>query len=583
MDPAITLDLGREVPVDAIVLVPTQPEILEDSGIFPRRFTLELSNREDFAQRTIVFTTGANAHLPPDLVPVTFVANHPARYVRLTVQEGHHKGALDLFGLSEFFVFSQGEPVSFGAVVTTEGNFDAMGIWYPEALTDGRTPLGIWHNHSKSKVNPGDAVAVSTPDEPTTWTIRLDAVAPLERIVLFPYQFNRSFEASVFPESLVVELAQDDNAPGVAVFEWKNPLPGSNQLTPMVIPLPGKPAKILRVTAKHPSVLGGRKIHALSEIEVWSHGRNLAKDRPVLRDHASQSCTVTSLTDGHSSEKKIIPVAVWLHQLGERSRIEHELAPLRSLQRQLSLNSELNTTWAASMILGLAFLIPVIIIERRRFVTKDHLDQIRRRISADLHDDVGSNLGSISLIARTARKDLLRLDGPQEIATDLLEVESISRESSIAMRDIVWLLERQHDSIGDLVQRMRETAGRLLREVDFTIVCDSNKTATKLSLDAKRHLFLFFKESIHNILKHSRADRVSIRLWDEHDKLALEVTDNGVGIPMTAEARPTMIIKLEDRARVLGGHLQITSSKESGTHIRLLVKRSHLSTRSALP
>ena len=127
MDPAITLDLGREVPVDTIVLVPTQPEFLEDSGIFPKRFTLELSNRTDFAQRTIVFTPVRTAHLPPDRVPVTFMANHPARYVRLTVQEGHHKGTLDLFGLSEFIVISQGEPVSFGATVTTEGDFDARG------------------------------------------------------------------------------------------------------------------------------------------------------------------------------------------------------------------------------------------------------------------------------------------------------------------------------------------------------------------------------------------------------------------------------------------------------------------------
>ena len=129
---------------------------------------------------------------------------------------------------------------------------------------------------------------------------------------------------------------------------------------------------------------------------------------------------------------------------------------------------------------------------------------------------------------------------------------------------------------------MRETAGRLLREIDFTLDCDSNKTATKLSLDAKRHLFLFYKEAIHNILKHSHANRVSIRLWDEDDKLALEIIDNGVGIPMTGRSRPTAVNKLEDRARVLDGLLQITSSKETGTRIRLLVKRSHLTTHPAL-
>jgi len=582
-DPSVTLDLGGEVAVDAIMLIPAQREFLEDSGIFPIRFTLETSNSADFARRALIFATGGNPYLPPDGVSATFGARRQARYVRLTVQEGHNKDALDLFGLSEFIVISKGDPVSFGASVKTVGNFDTPGIWYPEALTDGRMPLGIWQNGTKPKMAPGDAVTVVNPDETTTWTIHLDAAVPLDRVVLFPYQVSRGIEASVFPESLVLRLAQDGDEAGETAFEWKNPLPGESLLTPMVIALRGKPAKTVRVTALRPSVIGERKIHALSEIEIWSHGNNLAKGRPVQRDHAGQTCAVTCLTDGYSSGKKILPVPVWLHQLQERTRIEHELVSLRSTQRQLAANSELNTTWVCSMIAGLTFLIPVFFIERRRLITKDHLDQIRKRISADLHDDIGSNLGSISLLARTARKDLVRLDGPKEIASDLQEVETIARESSLAMRDIVWLLERQQDSIGDLVQRMRETAGRLLREMDFTLDCDSTRTATKLSLDAKRHLFLFFKESIHNILKHSQATRVTIRLSDRADMLVLAIADNGVGIPMTAEARPGAVNKLEDRARVLGGILDIHSSKETGTRISLLVKRSHLSTRSAPP
>jgi signal transduction histidine kinase len=233
-------------------------------------------------------------------------------------------------------------------------------------------------------------------------------------------------------------------------------------------------------------------------------------------------------------------------------------------------------------VLGLTFLIPVFIVERRRLMSKDQLEQIRKRIASDLHDDIGSNLGSISLIARTARKDLARLHGPEEIAEDLDEVETIARESSLAMRDIVWLLERKQDSIGDLVQRMRDTANRLLRETDYKVECESNKTAAKLSLDAKRHLFLFYKEAIHNVLKHSRANKVLVRLWDEDDKLALEIIDNGIGIPMAENNRPTNVNKLQDRARVLDGVLHIASARGTGTHIRLFVKRSHLTHQPAL-
>ncbi len=583
-DPSITLDLGREYPIDTVYLVPAQREFLEDPGLFPKRYTLEFSSTADFSERKVIFSSqGATiSDRFSDGNPVPIKANaHPARYVRLTVHEGHNRGTLDLFGLSEIAVISNNEPVSFAATVTCVGDLNAQGIWYPEALTDGRSPLGIWQNVSNPTSELGDSVAVSSPNETVSWTISLDHAAPLDRVVLFPYQLDRSFESSIFPDSMTIHLQDADGKEQLAC-EWTNPLAGASSMTPLVIPLGGKFAKNIRLTGVRPCIIGELKVYALSEFEIWSGGGNLAKGLPVTRQQGSQTTTVTNLTDGYTSEKKIMPYANWLAQLHERGRIERELASLRPTHRQMASESELNATWVSAVLLGLTFLIPVFIVERRRLMSKDQLDQIRKRIASDLHDDIGSNLGSISLIARTARKDLVRLQGPEEVAEDLGEVESIARESSLAMRDIVWLLERRQDSIGDLVQRMRETAGRLLREINFTLDCDSKKTAAKLSLDAKRHLFLFYKEAIYNIIKHSHADTVAIRLWDEDDKLALEILDNGVGLPMNEELNPATIRKLEERARVLEGQLQVASSKEKGTKIRLFVKRSHLTANPTL-
>ena len=577
-DPSITLDLASQFPVETIFLVPAQREFLEDTGIFPKRFTIELSNQADFAQRTVVFSSrlGPNSNHLADGNPVPFKAHSHARYVRLTVHEGHNRGTLDLFGLSEIAVISNRDPVSFEATVSTVGDLNVPGIWYPEALTDGRTPLGIWQNERRANLVPGDSVEVSDHNEIASWTISLDQVAPLDRLVLFPYELGRSSESSVFPDSLTIHLQGADGGEESLAYQWANPLAGASSMNPLVIPLGGKIAKTIRVTGVRPCGIGGQKIHALSEIEVWSHSKNLACGLSVARSHGTQNVEVNSLTDGYTSEKQIIPVATWLDQLYERGRIERELAMLHPVRRQLASESELNATWGSAVILGLTFLIPVFIVERRRLMSRDQIDQLRKRIASDLHDDIGSNLGSISLIARTARKDLVRLQGPEEVAEDLGEVESIARESSLAMRDIVWLLERRQDSIGDLVQRMRETASRLLREINYTLECESSRTAAKLSLDAKRHLFLFYKEAIHNVLKHSQADRVSIRLWDEDDKLALEILDNGIGLPQGEELNLQSVQKLEDRARVLEGSLKVTSSKNRGTQIRLLVKRSHL-------
>lgn len=580
-DPSVTLDLGKEYPLESLFLIPSQLETVNDLGLFPRRFTIELSNRPDFGQRMVLFTAGKTPYPSTEGKPVRFVAHDTsARYIRLTVHEGHNRGGGELFALSELVAISNGNPVSFGATVTGEGLFTVPGIWSPEFLTDGRTPLGIWQGGEWAGKNRGDLINVK-PGEQITWTLDLPKSSPLERVVLFPHLVSGMLDSAVLPDSLNVEVL--NKGASVKSITWNNPIPGSTQICPLVVPLRDAEGDQIRITGTSPWRMGSLNIQAISEIQVRSNGSNIAGGLPVMRTHQGSTNAVQTLTDGFASERQVIPVATWLSQLHERWRLESELKTLKPIRQEMASQSELNATWGSAVMLGLTFLIPVFIVERRRLINRNYLDNLRKRIASDLHDDIGSNLGSISLIARTARKDLVRLSGPQEVAEDLGEVESIARESSLAMRDIVWLLERRQDSIGDLIQRMRDTANRLLRNVEYSLECESCKTASKLSLDAKRHLFLFYKEAIHNIFKHSRATRVSVRLWDIDDKLALEICDNGIGFKTNPKDQPSSVHKLEERARVLGGQLDVLSIETKGTSVRLTVKRSHLIAQPSLP
>ena len=133
-DPTIVMDLGKEMPIHRIYLVPCQPEYLNDYGIFPKRFTIEVSNTPDFNQSQLIFRSVNTIHQQANGIPVVFKSQRSARYIRISIQEGHQKGAIDLFGFSEFIVISNGDPVSFNALVTTTGNLDTPGLWYPEAL-----------------------------------------------------------------------------------------------------------------------------------------------------------------------------------------------------------------------------------------------------------------------------------------------------------------------------------------------------------------------------------------------------------------------------------------------------------------
>jgi signal transduction histidine kinase len=579
-DPSVTVDLGAEYPIESLYLVPLQQSDGERGRLFPRGFRIELSGAEDFSGARVLYDHKQGSFPETDGKPVKFAGQGAvARYVRLTVTRGDIRGESEVFGLAEMVVISDGYPVSFGAKVSAVGALRVANQWYPEALTDGRMPLGTWQGGKWLEgQGRGELVEAAGADEQAVWEIDLGESRSLDSIMLFPYDLRGALDAGILSERIEIQ-GMEEGGEFRSLASWDSPVKGAHSGIPLFMDLGGARAMRVRVIGVEPSRVGDKLLHGLSEIELWSGKRNVSKGLPVMGGRHGRSAETKRLTDGYGCERQIIPVGSWLNQLHERWRVEKEIEALQPMRSQMAAESELNATWGSAMMLGLTFLIPVFVVERRRLISKNQIDQLRKRIASDLHDDIGSNLGSISMIARTARKDLVRLQGPEEVAEDLGEVESIARESSLAMRDIVWLLERQQDSIGDLVHRMRETAGRLLREFEYTIECESSKSAAKLSLDAKRHLFLFYKEAIHNILKHSKATRVSIRLWDEGEKLALEVVDNGQGLPRVIENGKEItkpVRKLDERARVLEGELSVSSAPGKGTRTLLTVKRSLL-------
>ena len=575
-DPSVIIDLPRSMEIQEMFLVPAQREFLEDPGLFPVRFTIELSETPDFRQRMVLFSTSTHDYPAPQGRPVRIFGNDArAKHLRLTVHRGHSRSFPDTFALSEWVVLADGHPISFGAEVRTSGALDSPGIWQPSALTDGRMPHGIWQGGRRAPER-GETVVVVRHDQEISWSINLGTARPLDHMILYPHQLTANADSAVLPELLEFSFFGENGQPSAPSVSWQHPHPGGSHQTPAVIPLREVTAARVQLRATRPWSVGDFRVHALSEWELWSQGENLAAGLPVLRRAPEGEENVFSLTDGYSSEANLIPVGAWLGQLHDRLAHEREIEYLRPQYRSLLADSELHTTWGGAILLGLSFLFPVFFLERRRARAKEQVEILRKRIASDLHDDIGSNLGSISMIARSARKDLVRLQGPEEIAEDLTEVESIARESSLAMRDIVWLLERRQDTIGDLVQRMREIASRLLREVKYELTCDSDKTAAKLNLDAKRHLFLFFKEAVHNIHKHAQAQCAAIRLWDEGDFLLLEISDDGIGLPEGPDRKPAVIRKIEERARVMSGTVEIESATGQGTRVRLRVRRSHL-------
>jgi ligand-binding sensor domain-containing protein len=194
------------------------------------------------------------------------------------------------------------------------------------------------------------------------------------------------------------------------------------------------------------------------------------------------------------------------------------------------------------------------------------LARLRGRIAGDLHDEIGSNLGGIILLSELTQRAAAL---PPEAQASLREINATAQRTASAMRDIVWFLNPEFDTLADMVARMREFAAMLLAGVDCQFVVPTLSAAQGLPLEFRRNVFFSFKEILHNIVRHSGATRVEIRLAVAGRQFSLLVQDNGRGFQPAAATSGHGLRSLRQRAADLGGQLALESAPGQGTTLTL--------------
>ena len=196
------------------------------------------------------------------------------------------------------------------------------------------------------------------------------------------------------------------------------------------------------------------------------------------------------------------------------------------------------------------------------------LARLRGRIAGDLHDEIGSNLGGIILLSElTQRVEAL----PSEAQESLQEINATAQRTANAMRDIVWFLNPDFDTLVDMVARMREFARTLLAGVECDFEVPDALAAQRLPLEFRRNVFFTYKEILHNIVKHAAATHVSIRLEVIGHRLTLRVEDNGRGFDPTVKASGHGLRSLRQRAADVRGACTVESEPGRGTCVTLKV------------
>jgi len=220
------------------------------------------------------------------------------------------------------------------------------------------------------------------------------------------------------------------------------------------------------------------------------------------------------------------------------------------------------TIWF-KLLVGAAFVAALTVAHRVRTARLRALERLRHRIARDLHDEVGANLGSISLLAEVMEKT------PQP--GDIEQIRNTADQTVDTLRDIVWIIDPSHERLSDLVARLKQTATTQLVGISHKVEERGRFHDSELSLDLRRNVPPLFKEILHNIVKHARAQHVGIRLETRDGDFVVEVKDDGIGFDTRKNRSGNGLKNFKKRAEDMGGAVMVNSQLGQGTTVILTV------------
>ncbi len=195
------------------------------------------------------------------------------------------------------------------------------------------------------------------------------------------------------------------------------------------------------------------------------------------------------------------------------------------------------------------------------------IDNIRFRISQDIHDDIGSNITKIAMTCEVLKKENEVTD---KVNNKLTQLSYLSRKLMDDLREIVWSVNPRYDNLDSLSSYLRNYTGQFLEDsnIRWNFTSDSNLQNIEIKPDLRRSYTLCFKETLNNIVKHANASEVKILFNITNQILTLSISDNGKGFDINNVSQLSNGIKnIRKRMNEINAKVDIYSEAGKGTSL----------------
>jgi len=215
--------------------------------------------------------------------------------------------------------------------------------------------------------------------------------------------------------------------------------------------------------------------------------------------------------------------------------------------------------------------------EARRYSSRllTSIEDERRRIGRELHDETSQTLAATLINLDLVEKGLG--DCPPDVRRRVTTSKELIGHTMEQIKLLVYdLRPSMLDDLG-LIPALRWYIQSHLGGTGLIVDADFAGATGRLAGDTETALYRIAQESLANVVKHARATRVSLRLQIQPGYASFAVHDDGVGfdpdevLTDRGERYGLGLLSIRERAELLGGTLNIASSRDGGTHVYVVV------------
>ncbi|HEY9361783.1 MAG TPA: tetratricopeptide repeat protein [Chitinophagaceae bacterium] len=353
-------------------------------------------------------------------------------------------------------------------------------------------------------------------------------------------------------------------------------------------------SKLARYKEAEPHLLKAihiaENIHAANELQQW-----LGFMADLLHKKGDDESAFNYLTQYQDLKDSLMNVQTKqnVHQLEvqyQTIKKDKELSDQRlAINRQRTAIQRKNN-WLLLFIVGFIALVAILLISFRNYRNKKRLHQQtmlslqkeqevirlkammegqekeRKRISGEMHDDIGSGLTTILFLSNHLKDNSISVN-----ETAAGKIAEYANSLIGKMNEIIWSMNTDYNTLDDLVAYIRHQSSELLENanIHYRFNIPDNIPVMKLSGEQRRNIFLVVKEALHNIIKHAHADLATIDIRIDKE-LAIFIRDDGKGIDKEKNHRfGNGLTNMRMRMQSIGGSFQIM--EDNGTLVHLTV------------